>query len=65
MGCKILDTNNFTIIYIGGYFSYVNHTLRLLTSGWGTYEAAIRNSNSYRYDNGTIQLMRKRYDENF
>jgi hypothetical protein len=35
----------------------------MLTSGWGTHEAAERNANGYRGDEGVLNVLRERYEK--
>lgn len=60
---QVLDTTDFEIIRTGdGYFRHVCHEQRMLTSGWGTQEAAERNANGYRGDEGVLNVLRERYE---
>lgn len=63
---QTLDTTNFEIIQTDdGYFRHVCHEQRLLTSGWGTYEAAERNANIYRGDPPVMEVLSERYEKQF
>lgn len=61
---KVLDTTNFEIIRTeDGYFRHVCHEQRLLTSGWGSLEAAERNAHGYRGDESVLKILRERYEK--
>lgn len=64
MSAVILDVTGWGLVQLDDYWHYVNHDLRLVTSGWGTYEAAIKHRNGYRDDAGTRKLMSERYELN-
>ncbi|MNU40330.1 hypothetical protein D3C71_290430 [compost metagenome] len=61
---QVLDTTDFEIIRTDdGYFRHVCHEQRMLTSGWGTHEAAERNANIYRGDEAVLNVLRERYEK--
>lgn len=63
---KTLDTTDFEIIRTDdGYFRHVCHEQRLLTSGWGTHEAAERNANGYRGDPAVLKVLSERYEATY
>jgi hypothetical protein len=62
----ILDTTDFEIIQTSdSYFRHVSHEKRLLTSGWGSREAAERNANGYRGDEPVLKILAERYEKAF
>ena len=44
-----------------GYYRYVCHPLKLLTTGWRNKKSLEKNSDIIRVDEGTIALMKKKY----
>jgi len=63
MPAKILDVTGWNLENLGGYWRYVSHSDRLVTSGYMDKETCLRNKNGYRDDAGTRELMSKRYQE--
>jgi hypothetical protein len=46
-----------------GYWRHINHSLRLASPGWGSEDAAKRNADIYRINDGTLQAMSERYEQ--
>lgn len=61
MSAKILDVTGWDLENLGGYWRFVCHPKRLVTSGFMSKETCLRNMNGFRDDEGTRALMFKRY----
>lgn len=48
--------------FIGGYYRYVNHEARLLTTGFKRLEKLYEYSSCIRFDTGTLIIMSERYE---
>jgi len=59
---ETIDINN--IIKINGFFRFVNHDKKLLTTGFANKEDLIRNSDIIRFDDQTLLIMNVRYIKN-
>lgn len=57
-----LDTSIFEIIRTpDGYYRHVCHSQGLLTSGWGSEAAAVKNADMYRGDAVGLERFRAKY----
>ena len=61
MSAKVFDVTGWNLVNIEGYWRFVCHSERLVTSGFMSKEACLRNVNGFRDDEGTRALMSKRY----
>ena len=50
------------IALVDGFYRYVNHDDRICTTGFGTPEALKKYSGNIRFDNRTVELMTRRYE---
>jgi hypothetical protein len=57
---KTLNPSNITKTW-DGYFRYINHEEKLLTTGYLIEKNLKKNSNMIRFDTGTIERMKARY----
>ena len=55
----VLKQNN--ILLCSTFYHYVDHTNRLVTPGFKTKEALLRNTDIIRFDKNTLILMEIRY----
>lgn len=63
---ETLDTEGWTVFQTRDkFYRFVDHEGQLLTAGFRTREALLRNRNGFRNDSGARDIMRKRYDAEF
>ena len=55
----VIDSN---IVFIDEAFRYVNHIDKLATTGFTKMNGLLKNADIIRFDEGTLKLMRERYD---
>lgn len=59
---KIETLKNNNIEFHSGNYRYVNHNLKLATTGFRTRRILIAYSDAIRFDNGSLELMKERYE---
>jgi len=60
-----MDFSSWPIINVDGYFRYVNHDLKLVTTGFSVPGALERNADIIRHDPVSVETMSKRYRDMF
>lgn len=61
-----MSIDDFSVIQTpDGYYRFVSHERKLLTTGFESEEALLKNRNIIRFDKGTKELMAARYEKVF